>query len=262
MEASMVPLLQRCARALAVLSLLLVFRPSEGASLEDTGAPRQAASKPAWSWPTAERLSQRFNPQSIQARADKLLVKERAFKKSFPAPVGKVWEVAVEGSAPGRPIVDRIDGNETPELFLPSELFDALLNMGFPPDGAFQNKTQEIIEKRAVALGFGRDIWRRLNAASAPYLKLRSDYERTAGARQPATVETLAMGADELRWCRARSTAMAAAKADFGEESFLRLLYQAVAPNISKTYLVKNGYAAHARFLLFVEEGCRCPPAA
>jgi hypothetical protein len=253
----MTHLLSKCSRVLEALLILLVSLPSGVAAVQDGGAPSKAASKPAWVWPAAERLSQRFSLESLRARADELLVKERAFKKVFPAPAGKVWEVAAESSASGSPIVDRVDGNETPELFLPSELFDSLLSMGFPPDGDFQNRTQEIIEKRAVALGFGRDIWRRLNKASAPYLKLQSEYERSAGMRQPATAETLAMGEDELRWCRARSTALAAAKAEFGEESFLRLLYQAVAPNISKTYLVKNGYAEHSRFLLFVEGGCR-----
>ena len=47
---------------------------------------------------------------------------------------------------------------------------------------------------------------------------------------------------------------MAAAKAELGEEPFLALLYGAVAPTFSRTYVVSEGLADQLRF---VEGGCR-----
>jgi len=251
----MTHLLQRCSRVLETLLFLAVALPSGVAAGEAAAPARERASEPAWQWKAAERLSHRFNPDSLRKRADEALAEERAISKAFPASTEDVWKVGAGGSAD--PITDRIDGRKTPELFLPSELFDSLMNLGFPQDAHDQMKTRDIVAKRAAALGFGRDMWRRLERTSAQYLSLRHKIAQSADTMQPVGVETLAMDNDELRWCRARSSAIAAAKSDFGEEAFLRLLYLAVAPHISRTYLVKDGYAAHARFLLFVEGGCR-----
>lgn len=140
-----------------------------------------------------------------------------------------------------------------PLLFLrrPWELFHSLLTSGFPPDGRHQKEFRQDIEERAAALGFGADLWRRLGKLASPLLELqREDARRAKALKSPAGDSHLT-----LPICRARAKALAAAKAEFGEEAFLRLLYEVIAPSLSKSSGEIEPKAAAAN-LLRIEGGC------
>jgi hypothetical protein len=151
------------------------------------------------------------------------------------------------------PPVETIDGRKTPELFLTWELFTDLLDRDLLADGLVGRERRERIEERAAALGFGQDLWPRLKKVAAPFIALRRQAARLP-VQSGKVTGGLQMDADGLRLCRARSRAIAAAKAEFGEEAFLRLLYEAVAPNLQITGMLAPGLAEHLRFL---EGGCQ-----
>ncbi|MFY9826361.1 MAG: hypothetical protein WAM82_33665 [Thermoanaerobaculia bacterium] len=237
----------------ASLAILLLYgAPPAEAQRSGSGLSR----KHAWEWTTDERLLQRFDPEAMEARAAERAAEKRVFLKRFPKAAGSLAEP--EAAASSSQTLDTIEGSKTPELFLPSELFDNLLNTGFPPEGRLSGESRRIIEDRAVPLGFGSDLWKRLEKAAAPYLKLQREEEGRAETRpsrfHPANGPEI--DGDAVSRCRARAAAFSAAKADFGEEPFLRLLYEAVAPGLSRTYIVDQGTERHLSSLRSLEGGC------
>src|SRR5215203_6795682 len=208
--------------------------------------------KGAWQWTTEERLARRFDPEAMKARAADQ-EKAQAWFKRIPVddsePLFSVPEKSAE--SPQRML---IDGRQTPELFLPWELFTSLLADAFPPGAEHAELLRRPIEERAAALGFGRDLWPRLAKVAAPLLKLETDQERL-GPSPSIPTNGYELDARSLHFCRARAQAIAAAKAEFGEDPFLRLLYEALAPQVQFDYFgVDSGLADHLRFL---ERGCR-----
>jgi hypothetical protein len=77
--------------------------------------------KPAWEWTVDERLAQRFAPEAMEARAADHSSEERAFLNRFPEAAADLTETKETGFP--RQVNDSIEGNKTPELFLPFELF-------------------------------------------------------------------------------------------------------------------------------------------
>ena len=205
--------------------------------------------KPAWRWTVEERIAGRFDPEAMKVRAAEQ-DKERAWAKRVPvADSDPLFSIPAASDTPSKM---SIEGKQTPELFLTWELFTSLLNRAFPPGGEFAEPLRRPIEERAVALGFGRDLWPRLEKVAQPLLKLEAEQERLPPSSPKDGYE---MDARSIRICRARAEAIAAAEAEFGREAFLRLLYEAVAPDVRLDYFgVDSGLADHLRFL---EEGCR-----
>jgi hypothetical protein len=208
--------------------------------------PKAFVQKPAWKWTVTERMAKRFDSEAMATRVRRRADEHKALHDLYPPsdddPLFKVDDQT-------NPPTDVIDGKRTPELFFTQELFTYLLDDGFPPDELRVRESRGPIESRAVALGFGQDLWPRLEKAAAPFLALRREAERLH-ISQPSSP------AEALRWCRARAQAIAAAKAEFGEEPFLRLLYEAVAPN--KTAFFFSPPAPDlARHLRYMEGGCQ-----
>jgi hypothetical protein len=164
----------------------------------------------------------------MKARAEARAARLKELEKHFPAPADDLFA----GELKNQQNVDTIEGETNPELFLTFELFDQLLEMGFPPNGMNQQESRRLIEERAVVLGFGQDLWDRLERAAAPFLKLQRREEQLArnGLLPSRPAEGTKMSPEALHWCRERARAIAAAKAEFGEEPFLRLLYTGVHP--------------------------------
>jgi len=228
---------------------------AQGAELEK-GNPK----KPAWKWTLDERLAARFDAGAMAARDAGLQAEEEATRKRWSNLLAGE-EAQMTGPPPA---TETIDGSKTPELFLPVELFTTLLRRGLSPEEEREGlqESRSRIEERAVALGFGQDLWDRLDKVVAPYLRLLYDEERRnpvyggekTKAEDPKRKEV------RLRLCRARAQALEAAKAEFGEEAFLRLLYEAVAPNSRPIYILEPwppDYQRHAERLRFEEGGCR-----
>lgn len=193
-------------------------------------------SKPAWQWTLEERLAKRFDAGEVAARA---ALAEGRIRRQVPIP-GMEWDEAlIEGAK------TRINGRDTPELFTPMELFIHLVESSNPLDGRHQRLWRQQVEEEAAALGFGADLWQRLRRVASPYIKLFQEDYRIAIAEQlergPTPPEVL---------CRARRDALDAALDEFGEEAFLRLLYEVVAPPLSTSMLMPEN-------LRRWEGGCR-----
>jgi hypothetical protein len=188
----------------------------------------------------------------MKARAKERAAEREDFEKRFPS----LAQGPFAGEVKNRQAVDTIRGEKNPELFMIFELFDHLLSMGFPPGGIDQPESRRLIEERAVVLGFGQDLWDRLDQAAAPFLKLqRRDEQLVRNGSLPShSADGTKMSPEALHWCRARAKAIAAAKAEFGEEPFLRLLYSGVTSGFSITYFFNPGDADRLRY---VEGGCQ-----
>ncbi|HKI03168.1 MAG TPA: hypothetical protein VKK31_14420 [Thermoanaerobaculia bacterium] len=234
----------------AIAVLLLGVTAAQGAEVEKAGPP-----KPAWKWTLDERLGARFDPGPLADREAEHEAEQEALRKRWSGTV--ITEDFDKMTGPPA-ATEALDGSKTPELFLPVELFGMLLRRGLPLDGEgkFLQESRSRIEQRAAALGFGRDLWDRLEKAAAPYLRPLQEANRRdqlAGANTTKEEET-------IRLCRLRAQALEAAKTEFGEEAFLRLLYEVVAPNARPVYVLEGwppDYHGHAERLRFYEGGCR-----
>src|SRR4051812_3335976 len=164
-------------RSRAGAALMLLLLPALAAAAQPAGSLiKGSPSKPAWKWSVDERLAKRFDPESMKARAEARTAKLNDFEKRFPAPADDLFT----GALKNQQNVDTIEGETNPELFLTFELFNQLLVMGFPPDGMNQQESRRLIEERAAVLGFGQDLWGRLERAAAPFLKLQRREEQLA----------------------------------------------------------------------------------
>lgn len=233
-------LVRRClaAAALFVAGTTLLSGPAAG-QVQDT-ATNQPARKAAWRWSVDERIAARLDPARAEARRAANEAQREKRRRLF----------GIEGSE-GQP---SIDGRTEPELLMPTELFSALISEAFPEGGRLPGEMKEHIEEGAVVLGFGSDLWPRLERAAAPYLRLRKERHGRAMAALEPPDNPAEDKAQQLRVCRARAEALARAEAEFGEDLFLRLLYEVVAPPMSFGYSPETSTAGHLRF---VEGGCR-----
>jgi len=202
---------------LALLVVALFLEATEVKASEYKKA--STSHKGSWSWSVEERLAARFSPDALKARSH----------------------------------VQVVHGKQTPELFLPWELFDQLINLGFDSQGEEQLTARRLIEEHAAALGFGVDIWQRLEASASPFVDLRRAEAKLAKGHSTSPADVVQGQDMALRLCQTRAEAIAAAKAEFGEEQFLRLLYGAVAPTFSRAYVVEG----LADYLRYVEGGCQ-----
>jgi hypothetical protein len=240
-------------KPLAGATLILLLIPTLAVAAQSAEGPtKRNPPKPAWRWSVDERLAKRLDPESMKARAEAQAAELKDFQKRFPAPADDLFA----GELKNQQNVDTIRGDKNPELFLTFELFDQLLEMGFPSNGMNQQESRRLIEERAVVLGFGQDLWDRLERAAAPFLKLQrreAQLGRT-GALPSRSAEGTKMSPEALHWCRERARAITSAKAEFGEEPFLRLLYAGVTPGFGITYVFDPGDADRLRY---VEGGCQ-----
>jgi hypothetical protein len=65
------------------------------------------------------------------------------------------------------------------------------------------------------------------------------------------------MDGEAVRLCRLRARALSAAKAEFGEEAFLRLLYEAVAPEVTLLAVGSGPSPEDAARSRYIAGGCR-----
>ncbi len=224
----------------------------------DPGAanrPEVPIQKPAWKWTLDERLAKRFDPEAMATRVREKEAEQKAIRDRLLLPEEDDPLFKVDPQA--RPPIDVIDGKRVPEILMPAQLFNILLDRGFPADRPGDRELREPIEARAAALGFGEDLWPRLEKAAAPFLELERESERLR-LPQPKSFADFKKDRAAMRKCRARAQAFAAAMEEFGEEPFLRLLYEAVAPTIGTMYSFSDSepaeLAVQARFW---EGGCQ-----
>jgi hypothetical protein len=184
--------------------------------------------KPAWQWTIDERITERFRNDRIAERS----ALTRAARKNH-LPAG------------GAVAMDTLYGRSHAELFLPSEIFRSLLTRTFLISATNRMENRLSIESRAAALGFGQDLWKRLHAVAREALEMEARQ-----LRRPSVQGSEVRGADT---CFARYVALEKAKAEFGEERFMRFLFEAVAPDIFSSYTLTTSTADE---LLYQEGGC------
>ncbi len=195
--------------------------------------------KPAWAWDDSDRITARMDDAAARVR-----VRRDRTRKSATGPATE--SVSTEP-------VDVIDGKYDPHLFLPFELFDQLMTMGFADDVRTRAVYRAIKDPYRQRLGLPEDMWERLESIAAPYRSDRKRERENAFSSLPAT-ERLAEGKEiAMLLCRDRYAALQEADRQFGP-SFKRFLYEAVASSMSSVVIRKdNDYEAT---LASVNGGC------
>ncbi|HEY0160026.1 MAG TPA: hypothetical protein VGF28_22255 [Thermoanaerobaculia bacterium] len=173
------------------------------------------AGKASWAWSIDERLAVRFDPELAAKRASGRLKSSAA---------GNLWS--------------EVNGSESPEIFLPIELFTALLG-GVEADGSFRAVYRAGLRDRIIEFGLNEEqFWSELEQVTAPHVQLI--------ARNDSLAHEL---------CSSRADALQRARQHFKAVNFDRFLYTVVAPDLTVTSTSPGGETAeHLRFLA---GGCR-----
>jgi hypothetical protein len=169
-----------------------------------------ATGLPAYLWTAEERLEKRFDPVDIAERRD-------AYAKKHAANPGYHYE-------PYDPATGQyeIDGSRNPELFLPFELFDNILERFSSRilDETERARQQAFYDSLAKKGGAPPDFWEHLESVSRSYLTMKDAWRRRASTSRDDSTER----------CRARYDALQDARKVFGADWFDRFLYEVVAP--------------------------------
>ena len=137
--------------------------------------------------------------------------------------------------------VDHIDGRKNPELFLSTELFEALIVSAFVLDTGIADYAAD----HSDDLFRGQADWDLLAVISADYVTLLKEERalRSAASRSetPMTAPVKSQLRDAVRrHRRAGADALRSARSRFGRERFDRFLYIVIAPTNSKTIVSES----------------------
>lgn len=197
--------------------------------------------KPAWEWTDRERLDRRFDQNCLAAR--RLRAGEHTRRDGSCQSSGN--------------ITDFVFGTDTPELFLPWQLYDTLLRRVFVAGENFARLQRRIIEDRATSqdLALPDTFWERLALASGDYLALLREQRGMASnldTASPAERRTFVTEIEKSQRsnCASRQLALSRVRAEFGEGVFNQFLYVAVAPELCSV-----GHSDRAMFE-WVSLGC------
>jgi hypothetical protein len=196
--------------------------------------------KPAWEWTLDERIRHRLDADCRRARRE-LAAQDRKQRGYF--------------RTSGDP-ADFVYGSDTPELFLPSELYAMLISNVYTREGRSSETLRSEYERRASSLGLPEAFWKLVEQAAGDYLSsLRAERRLAADLNGAGTNERLAILAEiadiQKPQCVERIDALERTRRAFPPGSFDRFLYVAVAPGIgSSAQLVATGS------LRWREEGC------
>ncbi len=147
-----------------------------------------------------------------------------------------------------------IDGQTSPELFMPIELFNALLQ-GLADDEQVRAVSRETLAPGIRAFGFEEAaFWTKLDQATSNFRdQLRERSRREWSQRRAARSEGVPTPTD-LKLCQARVATLASVRDVFRTEGFDRFLYTVVAPTITIT---TEGAYETPDHLLSIERGCQ-----
>ncbi len=221
--------------------------------VRSSGVQGRSPAKQAWEWSDEERIRVRFDPASVHERnaanADKVAAN---VAKGMTQPSVHSQAQPSEHFRPSQQHV--IDGSRDPELFLPDELLDFLLD-GLHSNAAFRTNARRALAKSIGEMGYTEDdFWNKLQRLSAPYLALKSrpsngniQWFKTPDGKN-------ASSPIDVDRCVARHNLLQAARTTFGAEKFQRFLYAAVAPEVQRGDSTQEPDPGQE--LLFVARGC------
>lgn len=199
-----------------------------------------AATKEPWALTVEERIALRSDPR---------LARER---------IGGGETKAASASSKPSPWVDRFNGKDHPELFLPHEVFDEFVTLGFSRDARSRQVAQEGFMPAVRQHGLPADFWLRVESLSAAFvadrraeLDLLRTVSRTTGQSRGRAEQALALKQQDV--CRSRADALVAARDAFGRERFDRFLYEVMA---TKMFLSADKIP-EPQLLRRLEGGCR-----
>jgi hypothetical protein len=181
--------------------------------------------KSPWEWTDAERMVFRLDPNVVETQT--------------PAGTGG-WRS------------QRLNGSKNPEAIFPFELFGRVLSS---ESGVNPHPDHEEANARLFALGIKdpEAWWRELAPVLNPYTAPEREMHDVAARLQRADHaerEALDKQMAELRraQCRSVSQGLTAAREHFGHETFDRILYMMVAPNLQLFKWVGNDLEKQLRY--------------
>jgi hypothetical protein len=204
--------------------------------------------KAPWRWTLDERLAGRDNAVAATAR----LLDARMRESSLLA------KTASTSKQPTLDDFDFISGKTHPELFVPWELFDHMMEMAYADDPEVGSNFREARRSSLASSGLPADFWNKLEAISVAYL---SDRRQTRDLHKRAVSDSalknrirIQTASLETLKCRDRAAAIAPAHQNFGEK-FDRFLYEGIAPTMTIT-VGRSGRISPTREHE-IEDGCQ-----
>ena len=202
------------------LTLLILMTAALCSLGQQANTPKQP-----WQWTVDERIAQRCDRMAARARV------ERARSERV-APT-----VVRKGRVEWHDTTDVIIGKQSPQLLLPTEVFESVVRNGFLVPG-----WREAYAGPIAASGLPATFWEQLESVSALYID---------DLRQQSQVTPMD-GPAESRLCADRADALARARVVFGSALDV-FMYRHIAPTKSLDMdHLENPAALTAR-----EEGCR-----
>ena len=159
-----------------------------------------------------------------------MLLDERAAAKRLADDIASGTVKLGKGPRPkglGLP-VDSISGQRDPHLFMPHELFDALLTAVFAEDAETREAWRGAHEAARVEAGLPDDLWDRLETIAAVLLDLRRRERELGLSTIPEPLKWELMHPVSMERCREARDVRIAADAEFGP-AFRKFLYIGVA---------------------------------
>lgn len=202
-------------------------------------APEQK--RQAWEWSVEERIALRADPVAAN---DRVAASRKGVK-------------AATTQATQERIVDSFTGVTHPELFLPHEVFDKLMQLAFLLNPRVGDEFRKDMKPIVAEYGLPPDFWERLRNISVIYMAdVHRAYDNPSARNlrhQPDQRERDVFNRNYEVMCRSRAEALAKARAEFGAERFDRFLYGAIARNMFKTVFDPEDVIALRR----AAEGCQ-----
>jgi hypothetical protein len=181
--------------------------------------------KPASEWTLEERIRHRLDPDCMRARRE-LAARDRKDRGYF--------------RTSGDP-ADFVYGSDTPDLFLPSELYAMLVsNVLAAREARFADSQRSHYERRASSLALPDGFWKLVEEAAGQYLSsLRAERRLGAGLNEAGTNERLGILAEiadiQKPQCAERVEALERTRRTLPPGLFDRFLYVAVAPDVGSS---------------------------
>ena len=210
--------------------LLSIFIVSLSVNATENSAPP----KHPWQWTVEERIKARVDPSSIVRRRDRYVNKAARYGQNEKLVVEKLAYV--------------VDGSDTPELILPTELWDHLLATAFNSRPDVSSHWREAYTNMAVGIPLPENFWDRLAAHAVAYRRAEEPLAAAIQRRDRPAAETA-----YRERCHALADTLRSARAEIGDEIFLRFLYESVADGL----VIADHKPADPEKLRRDDRGCR-----
>jgi len=217
--------------------------------------------KQAWEWTDDERIAERLNPLSLRERATPEATEPFGAKVPARSSVkggGSQRQIASNAVADAPPPTI-IVGRRNPELFLPIELFPNFVRGAFSDDGPTRQKARSRMNA-IIAESMSPDrFWSALESSLADFIEnqraenalfqrlnsVASEHERAPIRKEITNIQS--------GQCRLKAEALRRGAEAVGRDNLYRVLYRAIAPEITMTSSEPETLAN----LRWIQRGCR-----